>query len=67
MKFERDVADDLLLGRPPHGGRGLKFVKNIEYQFLLESSSTRGTWIEIRIIKRVKALITVVLHTGDVD
>ena len=34
-------------GRPPHGGRGLKWFLMVILRPLLMSSSTRRTWIEI--------------------
>ena len=34
-------------GRPPCGGRGLKFYENRKGKRNLTSSPVRGTWIEI--------------------
>ena len=36
------------MGRPPHGGRGLKFPSQPTGQTLRMSAPTRGPWIEIR-------------------
>ena len=33
--------------RPPHGGRGLKFLSKAVRVFWVKSSPSRGTWIEI--------------------
>ena len=35
-------------GRPPHGGRGLKYRDNLFSRCGTRSSPSRGTWIEIR-------------------
>ncbi len=53
--------------RPPHGGRGLKFLVQIGPHFPVESPPTRGAWIEI--IRRVRKMPKEIVapHTGGVD
>ena len=53
--------------RPPHGGRGLKYLL---YSPILkggESSPSRGTWIEIAPDGLEIVPVPVVPLTGDVD
>ena len=35
------------MGRPPHGGRGLKYLAAEGFCLLYESPPARGAWIEI--------------------
>ena len=54
-------------GRPPHGGRGLKFVDTLAVAMIVPSSPSRGTWIEMLIINDFFRDQNVVPLTGDVD
>ena len=47
MKFRGPSRRGLGAGRPPHGGRGLKFLFGVEKAQILRSPPARGAWIEI--------------------
>ena len=47
MKSLDDANQTGTNGRPPHGGRGLKYVAGIVLSSLVASAPTRGPWIEI--------------------
>ena len=53
--------------RPPHGGRGLKFLKHFILVVDFQSSPSRGTWIEINRGFTWNWDERVVPLTGDVD
>ena len=55
------------LGRPPHGGRGLKYVGVYVGDGYTMSPPARGAWIEIRSRTEWEALIHVAPRTGGVD
>ena len=68
LKYIDSFSEYLDCGsRPPHGGRGLKFWVSFVVTSLAQSSSTRGTWIEIKSQSEKPMFRSVVLHTGDVD
>ena len=54
-------------GLPPHGGSGLKYIKNGIRFFVFASPSTRREWIEIVMMLRSADCTVVSLHTEGVD
>ena len=57
----------MAVGRPPHGGRGLKCRILTARSLTLASSPSRGTWIEMSGVSSAKGANDVVPLTGDVD
>ena len=54
-------------GRPPHGGRGLKYAPRKRRQIRTLSPSPRRAWIEILQIMTASVDIVVALPTEGVD
>ena len=57
----------LLMGRSPHGERGLKYRYLLVYRLSLRSLPTRGAWIEISGQNHLAQTGAVAPHTGSVD
>ena len=49
MKSRKCMVRSAVLGRPPHGGRGLKCYFWVDSHRNLQSPSARRAWIEIRV------------------
>ena len=54
-------------GRPPHGGRGLKYNVRQHTRETLKSPPTRGAWIEMFSQSFHRYFQSVAPHTGGVD
>ena len=61
------IAYDRMAGRPPHGGRGLKYQLAEPVRDTVRSPPTRGAWIEILNWGRDPTMPSVAPHTGGVD
>ena len=46
------------MGRPPRGGRGLKFLRLSKRNHFPESPPSRGAWIEITGIPLLRIVVT---------
>ena len=47
MKLQKYLLILCCLRRPPHGGRGLKFLTRVDMSISLQSPPARGAWVEI--------------------
>ena len=56
-----------VLGRSPHGERGLKFFQGYLSELRFESLPARGAWIEIERNRAGAAIPAVAPRTGSVD
>ena len=67
MKYNSAAALMAGLGRPPHGGRGLKWRRSLLRRRRRASAPTRGPWIEMFVSNEKKPTLYVGPHTGAVD
>ena len=67
MKSLMDEKTSELMGRPPHGGRGLKYLRHATRSISKLSAPTRGPWIEISSGVSSAREQNVGPHTGAVD
>ena len=67
MKFRVTLSSHDFNGRPPHGGRGLKWLMQPGEWHMTESPPARGAWIEIVAAACLRLSATVAPRTGGVD
>ena len=67
MKSFNTDREALIIGRSPHGERGLKYESTDEYLIDNESLPPRGAWIEMSMSPKEFKSRTVAPPTGSVD